>query len=135
MRSFILPILVLVSSLAFVNCSNSSTNQKQEARVTDISVEKFNELMTSKPGIVLDVRTPGEVAQGKVKGATVIDITQGNFNEKAAELDKTKPIYVYCKMGGRSANASQKLIDMGYTQVYNVEGGITAWNAKGFPTE
>ena len=132
---FALAIFCITGSLFACNVeTNNQTKEGQtKATVTDISVDEFNKLRVEKPGIALDVRTPGEVSEGKVEGATVIDITQGDFMKKAAELDKSKPIYVYCKAGGRSANASQKLIELGYTNVYNVLGGMDAWKQKGLP--
>ena len=87
-----------------------------------------------KPGIIVDVRTPSEVASGIVEGAVVIDIYGDDFKGEISKLDKTIPIYVYCKSGGRSSNASKQLLDLGYTQVYNVMGGMTSWKAKGYPT-
>jgi rhodanese-related sulfurtransferase len=86
---------------------------------------------------VLDVRTPKEVAQGKIKSnALVADFFEDDFIEKAtSQLPKDKDVYVYCKGGTRSAKAVIKLRELGYTKTHNVEGGIKAWKAKGFKIE
>lgn len=134
MKKLFFGLGIVLISLSVSACGNDNTKAKasqSDPFVKDISVEEFNSLKTTSPGIILDVRTPGEVASGYVEGAVIIDITQSDFMDKVTKLEKGKPIYVYCKAGGRSANASQKLIDLGYENVYNVLGGMDAWKAKG----
>lgn len=80
---------------------------------------------------VLDVRTPEEVAQGKLEGAVVINIHDADFNEQVGSLDKQAPWLVYCKAGGRSARAMGIMVELGFKQVYNLDGGITAWSNAG----
>ncbi len=84
--------------------------------------------------IVLDVRTPEEVAEGYVQGAKTIDIYSDDFDERVQQLDKSATIYVYCRSGHRSMNAAKKMIQMGFRDVRNVEGGIIDWQDKGYPT-
>ncbi|MGB0404425.1 MAG: rhodanese-like domain-containing protein [Salibacteraceae bacterium] len=134
MKKLFFGLGVVLISLSVSACGNegaTSQSSQSEALVKDISIDEFNSLKTEAPGIILDVRTPGEVAEGYVEGAVIIDITQKDFMDKVSKLDKSKPIYVYCKAGGRSANASQKLINLGFGNVYNVLGGMDAWKAKG----
>ncbi len=128
-------LTLLLSTIFFVACGNSSsTNDGQnQNRINDVEAQEMKSLIESQPGIILDVRTPGEVSQGFIEGAKNIDITQGNFIEKASEMDKNTPVYVYCKLGGRSANASEQLAKAGYTKVYNMMGGFEAWKAAGYP--
>ena len=137
MKKIIIALTLILSLGSIVACggnNSSETTQTEAALVNDIEVDEFKSLLKDKPGIVVDVRTPGETASGVVEGAMLIDITQSDFMDKISKLDKTKPIYVYCKVGGRSSNASQKLVDLGYTQVYNVMGGMDTWKSKGYPT-
>jgi rhodanese-related sulfurtransferase len=135
MMNIITTIFLAAFSLALSSCGNAQTDKSEQkkASVTDVSVDEFKTLKDKQPGIVLDVRTPREVAEGKIENAEVIDITQPGFMDKASKLPKDQPVYVYCKAGGRSANASQKLLDAGFTQVYNVLGGMDAWKGKGYP--
>jgi rhodanese-related sulfurtransferase len=77
---------------------------------------------------VLDVRTAGEYQGGHLKKAFLADWTnQEQFKDRTQYLDKTKPVYVYCLSGGRSAAAAQWLQQQGYSNVYSLKGGINAW--------
>jgi rhodanese-related sulfurtransferase len=102
-----------------------------------IDVAGAEQLMASQPDLqVLDVRTPEEVAQGILTGAKVINLFDSDFAQKAvAILDKSHPILVYCKAGGRSSRAAQTLKENGFTSIYNLEGGITEWMAEGKPVQ
>ncbi len=126
---------LLFSALFFVACGNTETsgNNQETKRINDVEVEEIVTLLETQPGVLLDVRTAGEVAQGYIEGAENIDITQPGFMDKVAKFDKNQPIYVYCKLGGRSANASEKLATAGFTKVYNLMGGFDAWKAAGNP--
>ena len=84
--------------------------------------------------MLLDVRTPGEVSQGYIEGAQNINIsTWEEFKAGVDKLDKTEPVMVYCKVGGRSHKAAVYLVESGFTQVYDIKGGILAWNDAGEP--
>ena len=84
--------------------------------------------------VILDVRTKGEYDGGHIYGATLIPVTelQARIGELASH--KYDPILVYCGSGGRSATASGILDSNGFTEVYNMLGGIAAWRAAGYPT-
>ncbi len=126
----------MLSGLFFIACGNNSNNSEQDQkRINDVETEQMKQLISEQPGALLDVRTAGEVAEGYIAGAQNIDITQPNFLEKVKSLDKDKPVYVYCKMGGRSANASEKLAKAGFTKVYNLMGGFEGWKSAGYPVE
>jgi rhodanese-related sulfurtransferase len=84
---------------------------------------------------LLDVRTGEEYGASHLKDAQNICVTNNDFEEKVKKLDKNKPVYVYCKKGGRSATAAKILSDMGFKQVYDLQGGITNWEEKGLETE
>ncbi len=116
--------------------SNTSAPAPAQDLMKDVKVEDLKSAITTNANIqVLDVRTPGEIAEGYIEGATRININDADFKARVeAEVDKTKPVYVYCKMGGRSAKAAKMMQDMGFTEVHNVKGGITAWNKAGYPT-
>lgn len=77
---------------------------------------------------ILDVRTPDECADGIIPGAITIDIYKGQgFIYAVEELDKTKNYYVYCKAGGRSAQACQLMSQLGFENTFNLEGGFMQW--------
>lgn len=104
-------------------------------QIKRLNVKEFKELMDKTSNkTVLDVRTNDEVAQGVLAQATQIDYNGGVFESQLEKLDKNKPVFIYCAVGGRSGSASSILAKKGFKKVYNLEGGINAWIASGFPT-
>ena len=83
-------------------------------------------------GTILDVRTPEEWAEGTIPKAEKMNYHDDDFASQVESLDKTKPVYIYCKRGGRSSSAAEILKEKGFKKVYNLDGGITAWNDEGF---
>lgn len=86
--------------------------------------EKLKEKGTTQ---LIDVRTPEEYATDHLENAQNINLFDADFNGKIAKLDKSKPVFVYCKVGGRSAQAANRLTALGFTEIYNLEGGIMRW--------
>lgn len=82
---------------------------------------------------LLDVRTPGEVAKGYIKGAVRINYFDKDFADRLSALDKEKPIIVYCAAGGRSAKSGEKLKALGFKKIYDLSGGFSAYQKEGFP--
>jgi rhodanese-related sulfurtransferase len=114
--------------------SISLTLHAQEAGV-ECDPARFAKFIAEKAGQVLDVRTPEEWATGVIAGARFIDFSAGGFKEAAAaQLDKAKPVYVYCAAGGRSYRASKLLKELGFAEVYDLVGGMGAWKEAGMPT-
>lgn len=75
---------------------------------------------------VLDVRQPEEYAICRLEGSTLIPL--GELPQRIGELDPSQEIVVHCKMGGRSAQAAQFLCERGFSNVWNLAGGINAWS-------
>ncbi len=100
----------------------------------NLDVQSFNETMRRIPArIILDVRTAQEVAGGTLPGAVNIDFFAPDFARQVGRLDKTKSVFVYCAVGGRSSKAAQQLQQAGVKTVYNLSGGMQAWQQAGFP--
>jgi phage shock protein E len=115
--------------------TNSSTaiSGAQQLGYKTISVSDASAMIQSSSNLlVVDVRTPQEYAQGHLKGA--INIPLSDLPLQIGGLDRNRPILVYCRTGYRSAQASAILVKAGFTQVYSMEGGITAWINSGYPT-
>lgn len=88
----------------------------------------------AKGGIqLIDVRTPQEWSTGHIEGAEHIDWFSDDFRARAAKLDKTKAVRLYCAAGGRSEEARELLREMGFTDVKDLDGGIQAWKKAGGP--
>ena len=80
---------------------------------------------------LLDVRTPGEYNTEHINNAANVNWNGDDFVAQVEKLDKTKPVFVYCKVGGRSGQAASKLEELGFKEIYNLDGGIMKWNASG----
>ena len=91
------------------------------------------QLINHKNAIVLDVREPGEYDTGHVLNAKLIPL--GKLKERMGELEKfrDKPIVVVCRSGNRSGTASFLLGKQGFAQVYNLAGGVQAWQKNNLP--
>ncbi len=80
---------------------------------------------------IIDVRTPQEYAEGHLPGAVNIDVSSADFVQQVQALDPTAPYAVYCRSGNRSAAAIQEMNQLGFTNAYHLQGGITAWDSAG----
>jgi phage shock protein E len=106
-----------------------------EAVIKNVTPEEAHQLLSlsSKWVHVIDVRTPEEYAGGHLGGAVNIDLNSGDFRERINELPKDAAYLVYCRSGSRSAAASAVMAELGFKEIYNMTGGISAWQAAGYP--
>ena len=89
----------------------------------------FKEAIRQKKVQLVDVRTPREYKGGHISKAINIDLFQGgSFKQAFEKLDKSKPVYLYCRSGSRSKKAAQKVLDMGFEKVYDLKGGYMRWH-------
>jgi len=114
---FIALLLLFITQISFA----------QNKIAKDVSVKEFSKLISAGKGTLLDVRTPGEIAKGSIKGSVNLDFFDDNFESKLDQLDKSKPVYVYCAAGGRSSDAMDMMKKKGFVEVYNLLGGYNAW--------
>ncbi len=99
-----------------------------------LAPQAFADKMKAATGSTLiDVRTAEEFADGHLAGAKNYDWNGGHFEHQVMGLEKTKPVFVYCLKGGRSASAADRLRDLGFTEVYELEGGTAKWQAAKMP--
>ena len=137
----VLIIITLLSLAGQFSCTTEATSANvRQAEVQEITVARnigasdFRQFINEKQSaIILDVRTPAEVTQGYISGATNVDINSNDFTAKINQLDKSKPVLVYCRSGRRSAAAMRYMRDNGFSEVYNLNGGIIAWSQAGLP--
>jgi rhodanese-related sulfurtransferase len=102
----------------------------------NVDADTFDKMRKSeKNAVVLDVRTKDEYNQGHIPGAVLVDFTSPDFEKEVSKLDKKKTYLVHCAVGGRSARACKKMDALNFSSVYNLEGGITAWQKAGKPVE
>jgi rhodanese-related sulfurtransferase len=101
----------------------------------DEAVEFIEKNKDNGDFIILDIRTPEEYESGHLENAINIDFYSDSFQQELARLDKKKTYLEYCRSGGRSARALDLMKDLGFTEVYNMKGGITSWRENGYPVE
>ncbi len=101
----------------------------------EINAAEFEKRRAKGKAPVLDVRSPQEFAKGRVTGALNADIHSPDFAAKAAQFDKKKPLLVNCHAGSRGAIAAAELARLGFKSVFNLEGGLEAWEKAGHHAE
>jgi thioredoxin len=120
-------LLLLVTTL-LTSCQGQTSKSLQTLDTKTYS-EKIKS--TENPQLI-DVRTPEEYASEHIDFAKNINWNGDNFVAQVEKLDKTKPVFVYCKVGGRSSQAANKLSELGFKEIYNLDGGIMKWNSDGY---
>lgn len=121
--------LSFLLTLSFFSCISSPKGHLLKPGEFKAKMEETKEMT------LVDVRTPGEFSEGYLKNAINIDWNNSNFSDGVAKLDKNKPVFVYCRSGARSHSAANSLRDSGFTQVYELDGGIMGWQRDGMPVE
>jgi rhodanese-related sulfurtransferase len=139
MKTVVIALVVLLSA-----CGNSDVGgdsfetliepMTQQSRL--LAPEAFKAALAEQTDhVLIDVRTPGEVAGGSIIGAQNIDYNGADFATEVDKLDKSKRTFVYCAKGGRSGGAASILAKKGFTDIVDLEGGVTAWSGAGFSVE
>lgn len=122
-------IFIILLTTVTMACGQASKSQ-----YANLDAKTFQQQTAATNIVLLDVRTAEEYNSGHLKGAINYDYNGADFEKQISSIDKTKKIYVYCQRGGRSAGASEVLVKKGYKSVFNLIGGIEAWQQKGLPT-
>lgn len=102
---------------------------------TVVPSETFEKMLKKKRNILLDVRTPEEMAEGHIDKATNLDFLDESFPEKIESLNKNKTYLLYCRSGKRTAKAGAMMKAAGFKNIYMLDGGITTWVEEGKPVE
>lgn len=131
-------LLFLVVVLIFME----QKKEENPSGFENVSVQEAKEMVEKGDVFVLDVRTPAEFNSSHIEGANLIPVsnTSGSnlspdnlLKARINEVPNNKKILVYCRTGHRSNTASSMLVNAGYSQVYNMVGGITSWIDAGYP--
>lgn len=103
---------------------------------TVLITQDFDQKLSATPeGQLVDVRTPGEYAQGHLTNSQNMDVRDPVFVQKLATLDKDKPVFVYCLSGARSDQAAKLMVKNGFKEIYEMQGGFLKWSAANMPFE
>lgn len=122
----IIAVVLVVGVMFYSSCATRNNGFKT------VDVDEFSKLIAGNEGIqLLDVRSQEEYKDGHIAGAKLIDVNDSTFIDKATvQLNKKKPVAVYCRSGRRSAKAANAMVKAGF-QVINLDGGILAWQDAG----
>lgn len=122
-------------SLIFITVLNlSCQNKRGDSKITMIDSEEMKILLEENEIQLIDVRTVEEYNENYIKGAENI-VYDSNFDQKLNQLDKDKPLVVYCRSGRRSTASAEILEKKGFTKIYELKDGIIQWMKEGNPVE
>ena len=121
--------ILLIISFSFLSCAQDKKTEKSAEIVEIISIEEIEKAASSIQ--LVDVRTPEEYKEGYIKNAKNINFKDDDFIDQMSKLDKDKPVYVYCMVGGRSGQSAAQLKEAGFKKVYDFKGGFKQWKAEG----
>jgi parallel beta-helix repeat protein len=125
-------LLIFLAFLPVASVSFSLVKPALASGYTDVSVSEAGVMIEKNPFLVLlDVRNQSEYDAGHIRNAKLIPVWQ--LTQRLSDLNETDEILVYCKKGGRSANASQILAGNGFLHIYNMLLGIDKWTQEGLP--
>ncbi len=106
-------------------------------RFQEVTVDQAQELIHKHTRdatfVIVDVRTPGEFAEGHLSGAMNVNVMAPDFETQFGALDRGKTYLVYCRTGNRSAQAIQVMERLGFRSMYHMFEGIVGWQKKSFP--
>ena len=123
-----------ITSIVFLFMLLSCKGQTQN-NIHTIDKKAFAEkIETTENPQILDVRTPEEFKEGHIKNAINMDWQGEHFVHNAEKLDKNKAVLVYCRSGKRSKSAADKLREIGFKNIYNLDGGYLSWSAEELKT-
>jgi rhodanese-related sulfurtransferase len=124
--------------LAFLFRPSFLRAQEAVGGFADLSPAEGRETIARRSGdpgfVLLDVRTPSEFAEERIRGAVMVDYRSPSFRDEMAKLDREKTYLVYCRTGNRTKGALQVMRELGFRNVLHLAGGITKWKEAGFPT-
>lgn len=132
------PVLLAILVLSISACTNGSESSNNETSLPNgeviqtvyerMDVAEFQtKLSTVSDPQLIDVRTPEEYAQGNIPGSVNYNIKGVDFMQKISQLDKNKPVFVYCQAGGRSKKSAKKMKSLGFKEIYELAPGYSQW--------
>lgn len=122
MKAFILTVLVIIGTVSLFA-------RQSGTKFTSQNNNDFALTISNKNVQLVDVRTAAEYALGHIPGAANMDVQSREFESNISQLDKTRPVALYCRSGARSKIAAKKLADKGF-KVYELDKGISGWKGE-----
>ena len=143
MSLFVLLAGLVIGSIAISGCTQSEVDTSPAQGtltriIEDITAEAAFDLIQENRDnpdfVILDVRTAEEYDDGHIDNAINIDFYAATFRDDVNKLAKDKTYLIYCRSGNRSGQALDIMDELAFQKVYNLSGGIGAWNKAGLPT-
>ena len=125
--------MAAVTGISACSSSSPTTSSSSPATGQHLTASEFSTAMKTPGTVVLDVRTPAEFATGHLPKAQNIDFEASDFATRIAALDKNTTYAIYCRSGNRSGAAMEQMASASFTHVYDLAGGIGAWQTMGGP--
>lgn len=126
-KAVALAVAAIASVGLLAGCSSSNEATKK------VDPVEFSEVIAQPGVIILDVRTPEEFNAGHIPNAININVADPNFSSEVSKLDKNATVAVYCRSANRSVVATNEMAELGFTDMYDMQGGIIDWEAAGGP--
>lgn len=123
-------LIFLAFSFSIFGCSNKQPQGSSSLLDAKSFAEKISQTSNAQ---IIDVRTPEEYNKGHLQNSINANWNSSDFLKELSGIRKSKPVFVYCLAGSRSAAAVAKLKSEGYKEIYDMKGGFMAWNAAGLP--
>lgn len=124
---FFLGIIILST----VACQSQNNSKETGAATSEVlSLADFKAKIADGKVQLVDVRTPQEFAQGTIGDAVNIDYLGEAFSGKIQALDKSQPVYIFCRSGNRSGKAAKVMQELGFKEIYDLQGGYLAWSKE-----
>lgn len=137
MNKIVMTLSIVALSYNAISCQNKSesntvVNEEQQSQVIErVDNDKFAALLEEKKDAqIIDIRTPEEFVAGSIDNAVNINFFDKDFKEQLDKLDKTKPVFMFCKSGGRSGKAINTFKELGFETVYELGTGYSRWPNK-----
>ena len=126
-------LLLMLLAVVMAGCITAEQNQQKTVRISPEEAYRLIQENRGNPDlIVVDIRTPQEYRTGHIENAVNINFYDPDFKQKLNELDKDKTYLVYCRTGQRSGLAMPVFRELGFREVYEIDGGIVAWIDAGY---
>jgi len=129
--------LLIVPLALLSGCFGQEDATPNDQIIEDVNLEEAFALMednrSNQNFVIIDVRTPEEYASGHIEKAINLDFYSETFKDELDTLDRDKVYLIYCRSANRSGKALNIMAELGFSEVYNMLGGMARWEEVGLP--
>lgn len=127
MNKILKTVVFIFLTISIIGCNNKKPSKTitENGEINVVTAAEFKEKSANQ--IIIDIRTPEEFVSGHIEGAININLFDKTFVTELSKLDKSKPIFMYCRSGSRTSSAVKKASNLGFEKIYDLQGGIISW--------